>query len=186
MQTMNQQTFNAWIPVRRLQDCPPKIKHTHINLINLINLINPSSNPLAKEHLLQGRVARLQRFCVGRLGFAQGGQGLTPQLLGTVQGNTCTLLVRLFGGKAATKMVWYPPAVDLCGWDTIWGDAVGTRHRKVYVFVVASLCVDVAGLHLRSQNAKSKSRKPETLYQLFAVVAAYALHGCHRYIHESP
>ena len=182
MQTMNQQTFNAWIPVRRLQDCPPKIKHTHINLIN------PSSNPFAKEHLLQGRVARLQRFCVGRLGFAQGGQGLTPQLLGTVQGNTCTLLVRLFGGKAATKMVCAqygipPPWTSV---DTIWGDAVGTRHRKVYVFVVASLCVDVAGLHLSSQKAKSKSRKPETLYQLFAVVAAYALHDCHRYIHESP
>lgn len=129
MQTMNQQTFNAWIPVRRIQDCPPKIKHTHINLIN------PSSNPFAKEHLLQGRVARLQRFCVGWLGFAQGGQGLTPQLLGTVQGNTCTLLVRLFGGKAATKMVWYPPAVDLCGWDTIWGDAVG------YMFLLSLLYV---------------------------------------------
>lgn len=90
------------------------------------------------------------------------------------------------GGRRQQRWYGIPPPWTSVGAIQFGGDAVGTRHGKVYVFVVASLCVDVAGLQLSSQKAKSKSRKPETLYQLFAVVAAYALHGCHRYIHESP
>lgn len=81
----------------------------------------------------------------------------------------------IFGGKAATKgkTVWYPPA-DFCECDTIWGDAVDTQHGKVYVFVVASLCMDVAGLHrAKRQKARVENQKHYinlyiNYYQLFA------------------